>query len=53
MEIKNEELLTINGGATSIGTIINSISKIIGVVLDLGRTVGSTFRYTKDRYMCR
>lgn len=53
MEIKNEELLTINGGGYSIGTVINAITKIINTVLDLGRTVGSTFRYAKDKYMCR
>jgi hypothetical protein len=53
MEIEKKELITINGGAYSIGTVINSITKIINTVLELGRTVGSTFRYAKNKYMCR
>ena len=53
MEIEKHELVTINGGAYSIGTVINAITKIINVVLDLGRTVGSSYRYAKNKYMCR
>ena len=53
MEIEKHELITINGGAYSIGTVINAVTKIITAVLDLGRTVGSSFRYTRNRYMCR
>lgn len=52
MELTRQELTNIKGGANSIGTIINSISKIITVVLDLGRTVGSTIRYAKSKYTC-
>ena len=53
MELGKQELININGGATSIGTVINSITKMVTLILDLGRVVGSSFRYTKGKYMCK
>ena len=53
MYLEKQELINITGGATSIGTIINSITKIATLILDLGRLVGSSFRYTQGKYMCK
>ncbi len=53
MELTKQQLYEINGGAINgIGTFINSISKLISTVLDLGRIVGSAFSFRKNNYTC-
>lgn len=53
MILTNEDLNLIVGGAVSIsGTFINSISKLITTLLDLGRTIGNAIRYAKSRKKC-
>ena len=53
MLLSNEELFDLKGGAASVsGTFLNSISRIIGSLLDLGRTIGSAFRYKKSNLTC-
>lgn len=53
--ILNEEELSvlIGGGTTLSGTFINSISKLITTLLDLGRTIGSSIRYAKSKTVCK
>lgn len=42
----NKELYSIVGGASTLsGTFINSVTKLITTILDIGRTVGSSIRY--------
>ena len=49
----NKELNNIIGGASSIsGTLLNSISKLIETLLDLGRSIGSAIRYNKSKITC-
>jgi len=47
MVIANSELIKIVGGASSTmsGAFINSISRLITVLLDVGRAIGSSIRY--------
>ena len=53
MILSDNELTEIIGGATSIsGTFINSISKLISTLLDLGRSIGSAIRYAKSKNKC-
>lgn len=54
MIIKEEELLYITGGASKniSGTLINSISKLIETLLDLGRSIGSAIRYKRSNITC-
>ena len=47
------ELMNIYGGSSSLsGTLINSISKLITTLLDLGRTIGSAINYSKNNKTC-
>lgn len=51
--MNNEELSKVIGGASSIsGTFLNSISKLINTILELGRIVGSSIRYHKENVTC-
>ena len=53
MMLNDNELILITGGGTTIsGTLINSISKIIETLLDLGRSIGSAIRYKKSKISC-
>lgn len=54
MKLKNIELISIVGGATQIsGTLLNSISKLIITLLDVGRAIGSAIRYKVSGYTCK
>lgn len=46
------ELNCLIGGASISGTLLNSVSKLINTLLDLGRTIGSSIRYWKDGKSC-
>ena len=50
--ISNEVLLEVKGGSFT-GTLLNSLSRFIGTVLDLGQTVGSSLRRGITKKMCR
>lgn len=53
MIISKKELYEITGGSTKItATMINSVSKIINTLLDLGRTIGSAIRYGHKKISC-
>ena len=54
MKITEEELYEITGGATKniSGTLINSVCKLIELLLDLGRNIGSAIRYNKSNITC-
>lgn len=53
MKLNNEEMLEVYGGATSSvsTTLLNSISRLVTTILDLGRTIGSfIYRYQHNDY---
>lgn len=53
MILTNKELIMIVGGSSSLsGTFINSISKLITTLLDLGRSIGSAIRYARSKKIC-
>lgn len=53
MIIDNKELITVIGGATTItAPFLNSISKLITTLLDLGRSIGSAIRYKQKKISC-
>lgn len=49
----NEELIKVYGGGTSVsGTFINAICKFVNTLLELGRTIGSAIKYSKNGKAC-
>ena len=50
-ELKNDELLCIDGGGIS-GTMINSITRGINTLLDMGRSLGSAIRRIGSNNIC-
>lgn len=54
MILEDENLARIYGGATSLtSSMINSISKLIETLLDLGRNVGSAINYAINGKTCK
>lgn len=52
-ELNKEELLNIDGGASSInGTLINSLARGVNTFLDLGRSLGTAIRRIHDGNIC-
>ncbi len=52
-EIEREELYLINGGGTPFtGTVINAISGVAKVVLEVGRSLGSSLRRSISGKLC-
>ena len=47
-----EELINVKGGSVS-GTIINGIIRAFTTALELGRSLGSALRRSKDKAMCK
>ena len=52
-QLNESELNYIVGGASLSGTLLNSVSKLINTLLDLGRTVGSSIRYWRSKKTCK
>jgi Ni,Fe-hydrogenase maturation factor len=50
-KLDKQELLIINGGAIS-GTLINSIIRGVGVIVDLGRSFGTALRRIFEKKIC-
>lgn len=54
MKLDDKRLICVVGGATQIsGTLLNSISKLITTLLDVGRAIGSAIRYKVSNYTCK
>lgn len=51
--IENEKLNEIKGGINITGSFISAIVRGIDVILELGRSLGSAFRRSKDNNLCR
>lgn len=52
MKISNQELITISGGISLSGTLINSISRGIGSLLEVGRSLGTAIRRIVSKNLC-
>ena len=50
--LDNDTLRQIEGGLDISGTLLNSFSKIIEVVLGVGRSLGSAIRRINDGNIC-
>lgn len=54
MILKDSELVNITGGAISLSSsLLNSISKVVSTLFDLGRNVGSAIRYALGNKTCK
>ena len=51
MKLENCELIQIIGGNIS-GTLLNSISKIIDTIMDVGRSLGTAIRMIYSKRSC-
>ena len=52
VELKKEELLLVNGGAKFSAALLSSIVKGFGMVLELGRSVGTAIRRLTTGKLC-
>ena len=48
----DQELMSIHGGAVS-GVIIRGILKAFSIALELGRSLGTALRRSKDKNLCK
>lgn len=47
------ELISVVGGASyTSGTFLNSLVRLIGMFLELGRNIGSAFNYARNKRTC-
>lgn len=51
-ELKKEILINIEGGINITGTILNAFEKLLGTILDAGRSLGSSIRRISDNKIC-
>lgn len=51
MNLSKNELIYVTGGGIS-SSMINSITKLITTLMDLGRAIGSALRYAKSGKKC-
>lgn len=51
MRLKNNELIDINGGAIT-ATWLNSCSRFISLVIEVGKMIGSSIRRTITKNYC-
>lgn len=50
--LTNEELLTISGGGIT-ATFLNSLSRLMNTLYDLGQAVGSSLRRLVGKKVCK
>lgn len=51
--LNNNELITIYGGSFSFtATFLNSMSRAVNTILDLGRTLGTSIRMLRYGHRC-
>ena len=50
--LTNEELIMIKGGGIT-ATLLNSLSRFMNTLYDLGQTVGSTLRRLVSKNICK
>lgn len=52
-DIKKNEYMMIEGGVSISGTLINSLSTGIKLILDVGRSLGSAIRRGTSKKLCK
>jgi len=52
IELKDNELLSINGGINWSAALFNSAARAIDTVMDVGRSLGSAIRRLASGTMC-
>lgn len=52
MELKRQELIKVEGGLSITGTLINSLTKGMDMILNLGRNFGSSLRRIYENKIC-
>lgn len=52
MILNNNKLLTIEGGASISGTLLNSIAKLINTIFDVGRAIGTAISMSTSGKKC-
>lgn len=52
IELKNDELMTIKGGFSISGSLLNSFSSLIKSILEVGRGIGSSIRRVEENKVC-
>lgn len=52
IELNNKELMNIDGGSGVTATFLNSISRAISTIMELGRNLGSAIRRTINGSIC-
>ena len=50
--LSNEEMLNVRGGGVT-ATLLNSISRLVETVLNLGQIVGSSIRRSLSKKACK
>ena len=52
-KINDKDLLLIVGGASTLsGTILNQLNKLISILVDSGKSLGSSIRRIKEKKLC-
>lgn len=52
-KLSKQELLNIDGGINITSTLLNSIARLGGVILDFGRTIGTIIVRLRTGQICR
>jgi hypothetical protein len=52
MKLENNELINIYGGSTISGTLLNSVSRILETIMDVGRSLGTSIRMIYSGKRC-
>lgn len=53
MKLEEQELLNVVGGSTNLSaTMLNSVSKILDTIMDVGRSLGSAIRRIYSDNLC-
>ncbi len=51
-KLSKEELQKVNGGIDLTGTLLNSFTSLIKILLETGRAVGSSLRRIEENQIC-
>ena len=51
-KLKRNELMNVDGGKSSNSALLNSVTNAVKVVLDLGRSLGSSIRRIGSNNLC-
>lgn len=50
--LSNEELLNVKGGSLITSTFLNSMSRFISTIFELGQSIGSSLRRSAAKKFC-